>query len=131
MWAMTTDSKIELTMAAAIALGSALICILIEVLNARAGGYLPRRDISEEGNNKWRVAPGPKGQAESEFRDFVSTWGLAQYLIAPGGLAMGVFVAMGRRDARAHRVVGIAAGLVSAACVAMMLYRGYFSSLGW
>ena len=41
----------------AIALVAARTCWRIERLNAEAGGMLPRRESSREGNDKWRISP--------------------------------------------------------------------------
>ena len=66
----------------------------------------------------------------NQFRSFVSTWGLLQYpcllLLLPASL---LFCAKNRT--RAARALGMGAALLAVACAALMIYRGYFTSLGW
>ena len=69
-----------------------------------------------------------------KFNEFVSSFGLLQYLVAPAALLGSVLLLCGvatKPRPLASRVIPTflmcAASLV---CVIMMFYRGYFSSLG-
>ena len=56
----------------------------IEVLNVRAGNYLPRRDRdpnSTASDGKWRLSL--ENTARDQLRDAVQTFGLMQYVLAP------------------------------------------------
>ena len=74
------------------------------------------------------------------FRAFVSCWGLLQYLLAPAAMlcsvvTFGFGLAKSRSSVKGQRpihpiVIGTSCVILSAACIVMMLYRGYFSSLG-
>ncbi len=142
--------------------------IRIEVGNVRAGGFLPRKDLSTMplgANPKWRWIPfdtparwlewyGPKdakGQpvnraltaAEQQrmqtdirlfrhrnhLRWLVSTWGVLQYpcvfVLLPASLR---FYVTGKT--RRGKTLGTGGTIVAVACAILMLYRGYFSSLG-
>jgi hypothetical protein len=136
------------------------IMLRIEHLNARAGGRLPNREHRDndpaQANVKWRTsalsvveqawrrnhanADRPltraqqmeldselrRAQANNALHDFVASAGLLQYLLAPAVVALGIVLIRAKRVRCA--LLPLAAGIV--ACV-MMLWRGYFSSLGW
>lgn len=67
----------------------------------------------------------------NEFREFVGSWGLWQYIVAPLGVVLTLLLPGRRNSPRLVNTLAAAAVLVSSSCVVMMIYRGYFSSLGW
>lgn len=72
-----------------------------------------------------------QAQVNNRLRDIVSTWGLAQYLLAPTTLAFALYIwgrSPGHRD---KRIFATAAVLISLAAGALALHRAYFPSLGW
>jgi hypothetical protein len=98
--------------------------VWIEVLNARAGFYLPRDFERDPG--KWRTGGTPH-DARDDLYSVVTTLGLLQYPLLVV-LAVTLVTLLPGRSAR-KRVVG-AALLVVLGCGVMMVYRGYFTSLG-
>jgi hypothetical protein len=147
----------------ALATLAATTAIRIEVLNARAGSYLPRTDWPEDGGNpKWRADPGERGRLErwlriqagippdqplsaeqhaavdaelerglarNALREVVGGWGLLQYGVVPLGAILAIAE---RRRARGCTRAGLDAALaIFAASLALMLHRGYFTSLGF
>jgi hypothetical protein len=150
----------------AIALGAcaSAIAIHIEVLNVKAGGYLPRT-LPKHGNPKWRWQPweredvwrsmlGPKDEqgkpvtrpltpaeeekmqrdmahanAMNELRGAVEV-GLWNYLLVPALLGVACSL-LGKSRQRMSRYAVwslLSLGLVLGG---LMLYRGYFTSLGY
>ena len=67
---------------------------------------------------------------EEALRRFVSTWGLAQHVIAPTALALCILVALIWRTRRTLVLASIAACPIVWA-LAMMMHRRYLLSLGW
>lgn len=103
--------------------------IRIEYLNVRAGSYLPRRDRKTDGtfsDGAWRISS--EDSARDRLRQTVGTLGLAQYLVVPLLLALSFFQGF---KSRARWVPTIASGLIGLFALAMMYYRGYYSSLGY
>ena len=72
-----------------------------------------------------------KAQDGCDFRDFVESFGLAQYLVAPGALLLSVLVLRMRKAGKQFRLWGWSLASVCLGCIAMMFYRGYFSALAW
>lgn len=130
---MNRDTRIAILFPLALTAIALFVCIRIEVFNLRAGGYLPRSPDNDHGVSTWRVASPSEAKAEewNRFRDFVSTWGLAQYVVAPMGVILSLVVLRSARRDRVVVGVSLTTALASAACMGMMFYRGYFSSLGW
>ena len=103
----------------------------IEVLNIQAGNYLPRRDRDLEGNltdGKWRISS--ENSARDQLRDAVQTFGLMQYVLAPVLLIFSLAVFLKTRRSRAS-VAATFSVFVAAIAISLMLYRGYYESLGW
>jgi len=65
-------------------------------------------------------------QARNSLRELLETAGLAQYLLVPALLVMSIVVIVrdGPRRGLPPLVMALAAGV-------LMIYRSYFSSLGW
>ena len=103
----------------------------IEVLNTRAGNYLPRNDRNPDStfaDGEWRVSEGtiPRNQ----LRSVVQTFGLLQYLLAPLLFMLAVAVSLKSRKSWA-KVAGAISVFVAIIAVWLMLYREYYQSLGW
>ena len=103
----------------------ASVTVRIELQNAAADYYLPRRD-GEPG--KWRISR--EGTPRDELRGLVDTIGLFQYLLAPLVLVLSVVHVVRRSTPLRQRVAGIC-GFVGLVAWGFAIYRGYFSSLGW
>ena len=97
----------------------------IEVLNAEAGYYLPRRDRSD---SKSRIFP--NDTAQDPLRDIVQTVGLLQYLLAPALIVSALVSFFNFTCIRARLVAGVA-GAFGCIALGLALYRGYLSSVGW
>lgn len=67
----------------------------------------------------------------SQFRDFVGSWGLRQYLIAPLAFLVAAGMVLTRDTPKWARRAAIVPAAASGVCLAMMLYRNYFGALGW
>lgn len=103
----------------------------IEVLNFQAGSYLPRRDRDLDGNltdGKWRISP--ENSPRDQLREAVQTFGLMQYFLAPVLLIFSLAVFFKTRRSRAS-VAATVSVFVAAIAISLMLYRGYYESLGW
>ncbi|MEP6820708.1 MAG: hypothetical protein ABJA18_14330 [bacterium] len=102
----------------------------IEVLNMRAGNYLPRRDRNLVGasDGKWRISQ--ENTPRDQLRNLVQTLGLAQYVLAPLLLMLGIadFLKSKGSWARAAAVSGV---FVATMAISLMLYRQYYQSLGY
>lgn len=103
----------------------------IEVLNVRAGNYLPRSDRNPDGtfsDGKWRISQ--ENTPRDQLRTAVQTLGLRQYVLAPLLLilALAVFLKTGRSWAKATATFSV---VVAAIAISLMLYREYYPSLGW
>lgn len=103
----------------------------IEVLNIRAGNYLPRRDRDPNGSlsdGKWRNSR--ENTPRDQLRDAVETFGIMQYVLAPLLLIFSFVVFFKNR----RSWVGVAATFsvfAAGVAISLMLYRDYFGSLGW
>ena len=103
----------------------------IEVLNNRAGNYLPRRDRNPDGtltDGKWRISG--ENAPRDQLRGLVQTSGLLQYVLAPLLLILATAVSFRSRRSWA-RVAGALSMFVSIMAISLMLYRQYYQSLGW
>jgi hypothetical protein len=100
------------------------VAIRIEVQNAAAGYYLPRRD-GEAG--KWRMSR--ESTPRDQLRGLVSTVGLSQYFFAPLLMALAAIHATGH-NAPWRRWLALSSGVVGVIALGLAFYRGYFSSLG-
>ncbi len=69
-------------------------------------------------------------RANGDLRDLVSTFGCAQYLLVPASLMASLGLLSSRGSPPRTRVFGGACAAIGLACGAVMLYRGYLSSLG-
>jgi hypothetical protein len=106
-------------------------CARIEILNAELGGYLPRDFHYDLG--AWREYPFPSDPRQMNWNallNTVETPGLMQYPLVFALLFGLPMVFQFHRNRRARIAVAVAFGLV-VVCGALMIYRGYFSSLGW
>ena len=103
----------------------------IEVLNMRAGYYLPRRDRDPDGtlaDGKWRISP--DNTPRDQLRDAVQTLGLMQYVLAPLLLIFSLVVFF--KTKRSWTSVAATFSMFAAAvAISLMLYRDYYGSLGW
>jgi len=72
-----------------------------------------------------------KADLNNRFLAFVSTWGLAQYVLAPLAMLLSLGEAVLRRETRRYRQAACVPAGVALLCIILMFYRGYFSSLGW
>lgn len=79
-----------------------------------------------------------RAKQRNRLREVVETWGLAQYGLVPIQIGLALIVwnraAKPSQDANAvrmDRVLAIAGMSIGVGCSGLMLYRGYFSSLGW
>ena len=100
------------------------VAVRIEIQNAAAGYYLPRRD-DEPG--KWRISR--ENTPRDRLRGLVSTVGLWQYLLAPMSMALAADQVV-RGSTPLRRWLGISSGVVGLLALSLAFYRGYFSSLG-
>jgi hypothetical protein len=105
--------------------------VRIEVLNVRAGNYLPRSDRGPDGtltDGKWRISQ--ENVARDQLRAVVQTFGLLQYVLAPLLLifSLAVFFKMRGSWASVAATFSVFAAVIA---ISLMLYREYFQSLGW
>ena len=103
----------------------------IEVLNMRAGNYLPRSDRDPDGtltDGKWRMSQ--ENTARDQLRVTVQTFGLLQYVLAPLLLIFSLAVFFKTRG-RWASVAATFSVFAAAVAISLMLYREYFQSLGW
>ena len=104
--------------------------VRIEVLNFRAGNYLPRTDVMADGtleDGKWRVSG--DNSPRDQLRALVETYGLMQYFLAPLLLIISIVVFFNSRRSWMKFVATLAVG-VAVAAIHLTFYRGYYSSLG-
>ena len=105
--------------------------VRIEVLNFRAGNYLPRKDRNPDGSladGKWRLSL--ENSPRNQLRAVVATLGLLQYLLAPLLLMFAIIVLL--KSSRSWVKIGATLTLVaSTIAISLMMYRGYYQSLGW
>ena len=99
------------------------IAIRIEVQNAAAGYYLPRRDEA----GKWRMSR--ENTPRDQLRGLVSTVGLSQYFFAPVLMALAATRAI-RPNTPLGRWLALGSGAIALIGLGLAFYRGYFSSLG-
>ena len=137
------------------------ICILIEFLNHDADNYLPRKDkgkwrqsifISEKiwrkiyssQNEDASLLNRPltsaermkmekdvsRGTAKNALLGVVSSFGLLQHALAPLSFILSITIV--RRHRRKLKIIVSSFFAISSfICIVLMLYRGYFISLGW
>ena len=98
---------------------------VIEVQNARAGYYLPRRDLED---GKWRVSRADTPR--DKLRGLVGGVGLLQYLISPFVVLLGIYHAT-HTAVRSRWILSITALLVAVVAGGLAFYRDYLGSLGW
>jgi hypothetical protein len=116
--------RITFAVMVGIALWVTTAAVRIEIQNASAGYYLPRRD-KEPG--KWRMSR--ENTPRDQLRGLVSTVGLFQYLLAPLLMAPAAIHAT-RRNTPWRRWLALGSGAVGLIALSLAFYRGYFSSLG-
>jgi len=105
--------------------------VRIEVLNVRAGNYLPRSDRGPDGtltDGKWRISQ--EKVARDQLRAVVQTFGLLQYVLAPLLLIFSLAVFFKARGSWAS-VAATLSVFAAVIAISLMLYREYFQSLGW
>jgi hypothetical protein len=103
----------------------------IEVLNIRAGNYLPRKDRNPDGtfiDGKWRASL--ENTPRDQLLSLVQTSGLLQYFLAPLLLILAMAVFLTSRKSWA-KVAGALSVSVAVIAISLMLYREYYHSLGW
>jgi hypothetical protein len=102
----------------------------IEVLNMRAGNYLPRRDRNPDdsfADGKWRISQ--ENTQRDQLRGLVQTLGLLQYVLAPLLLILAIAVFLKSRESRT-KVAAAFSVFVATIAISLTLYREYFQSLG-
>ena len=72
----------------------------------------------------------PVNRANNALRAVVESWGLLQYLLCPLAVVMSLLLVLKRQGIH-HLILGGFCMLVSLTAGAFMLYRQYFTSLGW
>jgi hypothetical protein len=72
-----------------------------------------------------------RARAKNALRKFVSSWGLAQYVLVPAALALGLSLFAARGERGWVRALGGAGACVAVAAGALLVYRAYCPSLGW
>jgi hypothetical protein len=105
--------------------------VRIEVLNNRAGNYLPRSDRNPDGtlaDGEWRASS--ENNPRDQLRGLVQTSGLLQYVFAPLLLILALAVTLRSRRSWT-KLVGALSTLVAIIAISLMLYRQYYQSLGW
>src|SRR5262245_29291577 len=110
------------TVVAIIVLQSA---IRIEILNAQAENYLPRKVLDD---GKWRMSP--NNSPRDRLRVIVESYGLLQYLLAPFLFVISILM-WPRHLPSFVRAIVIIYAIIAVCAMLLMFYRGYFSSLGW
>ncbi len=112
--------------------------VRIELLNADAGHILPRMsELRGTGELvKWRSHPNPTTPADiaqNQLREVVSTWGLSQYPLALATMFFALFIPYrsARRGGIPIAIISTVVMLIALAAIALAMYRGYWSSLGW
>lgn len=101
----------------------------IEILNMRAGNYLPRSDrnpVDSLADGKWRISQ--ENTSRDQLRGLVQTLGLLQYVLAPLLLILAIAVFLKSRGSRA-KVAAAFSVFVATIAISLMLYREYFQSL--
>ena len=104
--------------------------VRIEVLNAQAGYYLPRKDRTPDGSfsdGVWRISQ--ESTPRDQLRGVVRTFGLLQYVLAPLLLAVSALAAEKSKPKWA-KVAGFIVMLAAAIAIWLMLHREYYQSLG-
>ena len=87
--------------------------------------------VLTDAQNREIEAAVERARVDAAFREFVSSWGLLQYVLAPFTFLLGLYLAKSRKAPASHRVGAWVMTVAAAACIVLMFYRGYFSSLGW
>lgn len=101
------------------------VAACIEVQNAAAGFYLPRKG---EDVGKWRVSR--DGSPRDSLRGLVSILGPVQYILASFLLILGLgYARFG--NTRSARRLAAASALVGLLALGLAFYRGYLSSLDY
>lgn len=72
-----------------------------------------------------------RARASNTLLGVVSTWGLAQYLLAPATLILAVPALLDPRIQRRMRLLAATCACVATAAGVLMFYRAYYPSLGW
>lgn len=104
--------------------------VRIEVMNVRAGYYLPRTDRNPDGtfaDGKWRISQ--ENTPRDQLRDLVQTFGLLQYVLAPLLFILSVALLLSRRTW--VKVAATMCMFVATAGISLAVYRGYYPALGW
>ena len=104
--------------------------VRIEVLNAQAGYYLPRKDRNPDGafsDGKWRISQ--ENTPRDQLRGVVRTFGLPQYVLAPLLLTISA-LASKKSKQRWAKVAGFIVMLAAVIAIWLMLHREYYQSLG-
>lgn len=104
--------------------------VRIEVLNLKAGNYLPRTDRDADGtlaDGKWRISG--DNTPRDHLRGLVQTYGLMQYLLAPLLLIISVLVLFNSRRSW-MKIAATMTLIVAVVAIHLTFYRGYYSSLG-
>ena len=103
------------------------VMVWIEVLNAWSGFYLPRDLTIDSGPWRQSLAHTPRDR----LRDVVDSVGLLQYPLVPVAFFLGLCLFADTRATRWSRWTSIMVLLGSLLAGTSVLYRGYFTSLGW
>jgi hypothetical protein len=108
-----------------LALWVAISCVRIELLNAQADFYLPRKDGGADG--AWRVSP--NNEPRDQLRGLIEVTGLLQYPLAMLLAGLAVWQ-LSKRGIKTDKRVVVCCLVVSLVALAMAVYRGYYTSLG-
>ena len=104
--------------------------VRIEILNAQSDYYLPRNDRMTDGtraDGKWRISQ--ENTPRDQLRAIIETYGLLQYLLAPALLICAMIYFLSAKT-RVERIVNSSAASIAAIGIVLMMYRGYWDSLG-
>ena len=116
--------RITLAVMIGVVLWVTTAAVRIEIQNAAASYYLPRRD-DEPG--KWRMSR--DNTPRDRLRGLVATVGIGQYFLVPVLMALAT-IQIARRSTPTQQGLGFVCGVVAVIALGLAFYRGYFSSLG-
>lgn len=98
------------------------------------------RDIAAAEGRPFEITPEQQAEIDEmvkqverdgAFRDFVASFGLLQYIVAPTALLLSLILIRSKRLGRRWRIGAGCLATCNLGCIGLMLFRGYFSALGW
>ena len=120
--------RLSFIIMAALALWVAVVAVSIELQNAAAGHYLPRRDDPADGT--WRTSI-LGNEPRDRLYKLVVPGGLLQYVLAPLVAGSAVYHFATNKGHHTRRSMSAIAGLMAVVALGLALYRGYYGSLAW